>query len=137
MKLSEAIKLGAMLKPQGFGKYQALGGSSCALGAALDAHGVTNQNDLLEEEIDKMFPILNTDATCPMCIGWESKLFGVTCVGEAIIHLNDDHGLTREQIADWVAMFEPRDESTPLAAVDPSVDIRERLATRAEKRSSQ
>ncbi len=30
-----------------------------------------------------------------------------------VIHLNDDHRWTREQIADWVATVEPSETPTP------------------------
>lgn len=43
MRLSEAIRLGAMLKPQGFGSYFRHG-ATCAMGAAIEAVGGANDD---------------------------------------------------------------------------------------------
>lgn len=95
MKLSEAIKLGAMTGPQVFGNYIEEGGGTCALGAALRAVG---EPECLEEE---QFPILDQLADCPEC----GPIIG-SRVWDVVAHLNDDHRLTREAIADWVQTIE-------------------------------
>jgi len=100
MTLSEAIRLGAMLHPQTFNrKFDAVNGvvtATCALGAAEKAG----------------YPFLDTLSgavtNCPMCSGFAP-------FHRIIAHLNDDHRLTREAIADWVASIEVADES-PAAA---------------------
>lgn len=103
LKLSEAIRLGATLKPQGFGSYFS-GGKSCALGAALDAVGRA------EMEEDDIWPELLSHidtVECPVCARLRD--------GHRIIpHLNDDHQWTREQIADWVEQIEKQIEKPEL-----------------------
>jgi hypothetical protein len=118
MRLSEAIRLGAMLRPQGFHDFiQDLGAGivvSCALGAAAEAIGSSAvavfgpfaDTDDLVGELDAAFgTLLNTKRRgCP------SKGCGVRRVtANVIAHLNDDHRWTREQIADWVESIEPVD----------------------------
>lgn len=125
MKLSEAIRAGAKLHPQGRGgfvshvrrffgfgpKVKAI----CALMAAYEAAGVPTiytgsdrsegiergeaKGDFAYAVSDEWWEILNTAWTCPVCLQ-----SGV--VGEQIPHLNDDHGWTREKIADWVEAIE-------------------------------
>jgi hypothetical protein len=94
MRLSEAIRLGAMLRPQAFGKmFRTVRGEmrSCALGAAAEALG--------ESPYDSFAPLFDAMRMCPMGCGW-------TSVGSLIPHLNDEHRWTRERIADWVETVE-------------------------------
>lgn len=110
MRLSEAIRLGAMLKPQGFsgiGKD-----ASCALRAAADAAGIEpfdETDGFLEEVVDYMelqrrFPITRARVQAPCsCADWGEEFY------QAIYHMNDFHKWTREQIADWVQTIEPQD----------------------------
>lgn len=104
MKLSEAIRLGAMLKPQEFGDLNS-GGKTCAWGSAYDACGYAN--------IPKPFPAAwiwpqKELAVCPECVthggsgGFHGLIDGHTVAGHIITHLNDTHRWTRERIADWV-----------------------------------
>lgn len=112
MRLSEAIRLGAMLKPQAFGTLWR-GVGSCALGAAYDALGCAPFE--FPREIERF--AAQTIAVCPACEscwGPWPPLSGVAVIG----HLNDDHRWTREQIADWVARVELTD--APPAAADAS-----------------
>lgn len=102
MRLSEAIRLGAMLKPQGFGSMHpreavesqryCLGirviEKSCALGAAQDAG---YRGDWLTKTL----------APCPGCS--DGAHWWITT---AVMHLNDMHHWTRERIADWVETIE-------------------------------
>jgi len=106
MRLSEAIRLGAMMKPQGF-EYLLQGGHTCALGAAADACGLLETDLLLHHtlqgEARRRFPILRDfkDRWCPE--GCAVSRVGVEGV---ILHLNDSHRWTRERIADWVETIE-------------------------------
>jgi hypothetical protein len=107
LKLSGAIRLGAMLKPQGFGdrSADADGITSCALGAAYDAAGIMDAHRVWDD-LAVLFPILERfvgDVKCPVCddLGEHDS---------AIPHLNDDHKWTREQIADWVETIEAQYE---------------------------
>ncbi len=138
MRLSDAIRLGAMLKPQGFGFYQTLGGS-CAYGAALDAIGVRaeRQNTIEDDTITALFPISAARTRCPICTPDERAAFEpVRDVDSAITHLNDDHRWTREQIADFVASIECREESRAVDASDPHVAHPGTLTTRVKEFSS-
>lgn len=117
MKLSEAIRLGAMLKPQAFnelvenwpigqtvmGKFIETGVQvrTCALGAACDAVGQL-YND---RECDEIFPQLKWIADCP-----EKCSFLLCSLFDVIPHLNDTHQWTRERIAAWVATVEPQEQ---------------------------
>lgn len=118
MKLSEAIRLGSMMKPQGFGNIFD-GISTCAIGAALDANGKLDEWKErrcspasfgtwgerwcnVYEWWCNVYTSLGISmhhkswAVCPVC--------GETNLLTSIIatHLNDKHKWTREQIADWI-----------------------------------
>lgn len=107
MKLSEAILLGSMLRPQAFG-HMTDGVGTCAWGAAEEAMG-TPLNDLRNSrgKIGALRPQWNWTADeqdqCPVC--------GLTRDVANIIseHLNDTHRWTRERIAEWVAAIEPQE----------------------------
>jgi len=119
MRLSEAIRLGAMLHPQRFGSYAtyrdergrfcssnapiATIAATCALGAA-SAAGLTT-----DDAID------SPRFTCPAC-NWHTQRLAL------VIHLNDRHRWTRERIADWVESVErasyPVAESAEILSVE-------------------
>ena len=83
LKLSEAIRIGAKIRPQCTYSYFTRG-KSCALGAAAEAlYGVT----------EKTFSTTHINKIT-------SKLSRV--VVSEIIERNDDLHWTREQIADWL-----------------------------------
>lgn len=97
MKLSEAIRKGAKLRPQAHGRYFESQGEtlcSCALGAAwegvelhwieIDAYG-----------LEAAFPALKE------CVWNPSKNRYANLIG-AVIRLNDEEKWSREQIADYV-----------------------------------
>ncbi len=116
MRLSEAIRLGAMMKPQGFGHYF-YNGKSCGIGAAVDAIGrnsICGQDYLNRNEIEKEFPIINMAASCHECgVLFNGSPFAYPAtIGGTIAHLNDDHRWTRERIADWVELQEGLPELT-------------------------
>jgi len=117
MKLSEAIRLGAMLKPQAFGSlFNGMG--TCALGAAADAVGILD-TDTHWFKRDKRAPehwkpVATSMAECPQCgADWplpRTGAFTKRDVQTAVVHLNNDHRWTRERIADWVATIEAQQE---------------------------
>lgn len=110
MKLSDAIRLGSMIRPKADG-YFFRAGASCAQGAALEAIGVLDRydSDLNHDLMCEYFPIVEQKAACPAC--GDSFLRTVKSI---IPHLNNtsswsgnfDHGWSREQIADWVETIE-------------------------------
>lgn len=92
MMLSEAIRLGAMMHPQG--KYAlARDGRTCALGAALAAIGKLPDGELIGE-VD-------------LFLAYQTNVVGILGIQaglvSAIIMRNDVSDQTREQIADWLA----------------------------------
>jgi hypothetical protein len=100
MKLSEAIRLGALLRHQAFGSYFSNEGS-CALGAAAEAIGCTVRlkEHAVALTLRSSFPLYDSPVAiiCPDCQNsYES------CVSEIVAHFNDEHYWTRERIADWV-----------------------------------
>lgn len=128
MKLSEAIRLGSMLKPQGFGALHSFRSrwfrrsevASCALGAAVDAAGcptrpISNSTGLptrgtaiptVSVEVPSSWAFLLATWACSAC-------YKIDRIDRLITHLNDDHRWTREQVADWVATIEPQETEIP------------------------
>ena len=117
MKLSEAIRLGAMLKPQGTGST--FGDKTCALGAALEAVGCTDKNSGWFPVYD-IFPIARVSVQRP--IDGERMLLGTACWST-----NDKYGWTREQIADWVETIEAQHENPVASCV--AVEVRTQQET--------
>lgn len=113
MKFSMAIRLGAMLRPQGFGdlwtakvsEAQPTVIESCALGAAFDALGCGCDDPWRGNPPIAIAVWLLQPATCPLCPNLPGQRQGL------IVHLNDNHRWTREQIADWVQEQEQKDEA--------------------------
>lgn len=108
MKLSEAIRLGAALKPQGFGTLDT-NGHTCAIGAALDAVGQLDRavNTAMPYEVaQNLWPILRAN---------DYELMS------AIIRANDGDHQTREVIADFVEQYE--DFESAQAAQDQPVAV--------------
>lgn len=112
MKLSEAIRMNGMMKPQGFGSESARDTDApCAIGGALQSIG--RQTPARFEAsafggITTEWPFVREVSSCPAC-------FGDVCSGRIssvvgiIWRLNDVHRWTRSQIADWVATVEPQE----------------------------
>lgn len=117
MKLSEAIRLGAMLKPQAF-HGEPNRPESCAMTAACEAAGIGTGlvSDYIEE-----WPWLGDLGGCPVCRHGGRISYVIACC------LNDRHKWTRERIADWVAAIEPPD-----APVAPACEVREEPACLAK-----
>ena len=112
MRLSDAIRLGSMLRPQAFGEFFN-GGGSCALGAASEAAGLRLTTSGPYADLADVFPILNSQSDC-VCHVCQSHCIEL---GFVVTHLNDDHRWTRQQIADWVATVEPQPVAQPHAEV--------------------
>lgn len=100
-ELAEFIRDGARRRPdQAFGDYYQGRTASCALGAAYeamyrlpaDATGKRPTRDL-----DWFFDCLDTVKACP-AEGCRKRIY----LAALIVHLNDDHRWSREQIADWL-----------------------------------
>ena len=113
MRLSEAIRLGAMLRPQVSGSLFKDGGS-CVLGAMLEATGTEYDEDfhLYTAALYARWPWSKEKRfTCPECdwLDWQGNKHAH--LESVLIHLNNsnfmDHRWTRERIADWVATIEP------------------------------
>lgn len=124
-----------MLKPQAHGNGLEFDGTTCALGAALDAVGSTASrcSDESYNDLQHRWPFLSEKAIAP-CGCLDRNRERTLC---HVWHLNDGHRWTREQIADWIATIEPSDvltERTEAAAsvyaVDPSVGDPGKLTTR-------
>jgi hypothetical protein len=100
MKLSEAIRLGSMLAPQGFGFYKDAFGASCTIGAAMDAGYDFSQKKA------------RVITSCPLGCSYAADESLII----VLAHLNDRHRWTREAIADWVQQAIERPQSVPVAA---------------------
>jgi hypothetical protein len=102
MKLSEAMRIGAKLRPQGFGYLFQLNENdqvcSCAIGAA--AEGLLGTDPFVLKmglsDVKEKFPQLGEHVPNPGREGATQSLKTV------IIHLNDEQEWTREEIADWL-----------------------------------
>lgn len=97
MKLSEAMRLGAMIRPQCFNELFANFGlpseESCALGAAIEGAGLKKGNKIWDNELPLAWKnLLARPARCPICHGSE-------IVHAIVVHLNNEHHWTRERIA--------------------------------------
>lgn len=108
MRLSEAIRLGAMLRPQEFSMVFRKHGDqycSCAIGAAAEAAGQepNDDNEGLILAI-KTWPILSTYARCPYTHTQE-KIWSI------IAYMNNRNRSTREAIACWVKELEDQMET--------------------------
>jgi hypothetical protein len=117
MKLSEAMRMNGMMKPQGFGSPSIFSPDApCALGGALQIIGRQIENDAVSclGAVREAWPWSDSARfACPA---------GDTCcpdTGRNIVwHLNDQHRWTRQQIAGWVETVEPQE----VAAVVPVVE---------------
>lgn len=92
MKLSEAIRLGSMIRPQCTGRY-AHGGRSCALMAAGEATGMAYPVPGTDDHVNGMNLMAHLNQHFP----WIDFHVRNHC-----ICMSDFQGATREQIADWL-----------------------------------
>lgn len=121
MRLSEAMRLGAALRPQGFRNVFA-GGKSCAIGAAAEAVGIidiSQDNTYVEgaRAPDEWKTLCKAKAICPECLTHADYFDVESCV----MHLNDSHIWTRERIADWIESLEMAQESKAVADVQEAM----------------
>lgn len=105
--LAEAIRAGAGRRPeQAFGDYFHGRHASCALGAAYEGmYRLPGDMDGRRptKDLEAYFDVL--DGTVRACPGAPCKK--VLTLAALIVHLNDDHRWTREQIATWVGAPAP------------------------------
>lgn len=123
MKLSEAIRRGAATGPQLFGVIVDDHNGSCAMGAALIGVGIINQNIPAVQvwyrvsRVMEVFPIMRNllALKCPLCarvsapFTWEGNSTRISSpypIWDMIVHLNNQHKLSRESIAKWVEEIE-------------------------------
>jgi hypothetical protein len=100
-ELAAFIRSGALRRPeQAIGRYFRGNHASCALGAAYEGMyklpGETEKADP-SKDLQWFFFCLDTVKQCP-AEGCKKKL----SLAAVIVHLNDDHRWTREDIATWV-----------------------------------
>lgn len=109
MRLTECIRLGAMLGPQITGDFVSEDNSSCAIGAAFLAIGRTEEIENFEG-IDwfptaaRRFPSLAIFPEPDPRRFPDIDTYILGSVGELIVYLNDHHGWTREKIADLIEL---------------------------------
>jgi hypothetical protein len=124
-ELARAIRLGAARRPQCFGSYFDERGGSCALGAAYDGmyelpRQAREAGEIVPRHLERLFHCLDDVVKrCPepalpagAGVRADSEAAGAPCrkrlpLGAMIVHLNDDHGWTREQIAEWLSNGAP------------------------------
>lgn len=106
-ELARAIRLGAARRPQCFGSYFDERGGSCALGAAYDGmyelpRQAREPGEIVPRHLERLFHCLeDVVKSCPLDCRKRLPL------GAMIVHLNDDHGWTRENIAEWLSNGAP------------------------------
>ena len=102
IELANAIEEGARRRPtQAFGEYFSETGGSCALGAAYEgAYALPrdpHEAHSIRPRLHRLFDCLEqVRRRCPE--GCNKRL----PLNAIILHLNDDHHWTREQIVEWL-----------------------------------
>jgi hypothetical protein len=136
MTLWEAMRLGAMTGRQLIGNYFDGNGGSCAIGSIVIAIGGRAEAGLTSEELfvlwDEAGWPKDAAVLCPACQkSVVDFLFMTAALKElhkkdasaipnplacVIVHLNDDHRWTREQIANWLERTygQPAEEQEPV-----------------------
>jgi hypothetical protein len=114
MKLSHAVMMNGMTKPQGFGQESLTSvDAPCAIGGALQAVGAEQSY----VQLIKKWPwtTLQNDC-CPVCTVKAPS-------GSIIWHLNDTHAWTRAQIAAWIANVEPQEDCEAAPQVEENTVV--------------
>jgi hypothetical protein len=98
-ELAEFIRAGATHGHQCFGSYFDEKGGSCALGAVYEGvyHLPRQHGKIVPDHLERLFRCL--DEVVKVCPKGCSKRLPLAPM---IVHLNDDHRMTREQIAEWL-----------------------------------
>ena len=99
-QLAGFIRAGSERGHQCFGSYFDEKGGSCALGAVYEGvyHLPREHGKLVPDHLERLFRCLDEVVKkCPQGCGKRLPL------APLIVHLNDDHRMTREQIAEWLA----------------------------------
>ncbi len=97
--LADLIRKGSLIRPQIFGTYVSLNGT-CVVGAATD--GLWGEGWSGHKAIMAL-PNISLSLRRPCDCRSDYAQYQLW---QIMIHLNDDHRWTREQIADWVAIQE-------------------------------
>lgn len=92
LRLSEALRLGAMGTKQTFGRLGDLRNTACAIGAVYHGFGF-NGYDAESMELNRIISAVTV--ACGGC-DWNSSL------SATIVHMNDAHKMPREKIADYI-----------------------------------
>src|SRR5262249_13808650 len=98
-ELAEYVRVGSKRGHQCFGSYFDERGGSCALGAVYEGvyHLPREHGKLIPDHLERLFRCLDeVTKRCPQ--GCSKRL----PLASMIVHLNDDHRMTREQIAEWL-----------------------------------
>jgi hypothetical protein len=139
---SDAIRYGATLRPQAFGAYTR-GHSTCAWGAGLEAllgRPLTIEECLSEEGLKKIiadtalwsrFAYLRTKVPSPCgCVrveGFQNRDYSPNTsksIANMIVHLNNEHEWSREQIADWLQSEEDKLGFVTISVTEESEALR-------------
>ena len=98
-ELADFIRVGSSRGHQCFGSYFDEKGGSCALGAVYEGvyHLPRAHGKLIPDHLERLFRCLD-EVTKPCPLGCKKRL----PLASMIVHLNDDHLWTREQIAAWL-----------------------------------
>ena len=124
MKLSEAIRMNGMMKPQGHGHMSMMSiDRPCALGGALQI--ISAPQEMVELFIRWPWTVKSRHL-CPAClrpdkfsiIREEFRCSAAIQGAHIIWHLNDSHLWTRQQIADWVETVEPQEVAEVVSVVE-------------------
>jgi hypothetical protein len=118
MRYHEAIVLGATLRRQFRGATFGIADgepATCVNGAAMEAVGMLNLDGELDPEI-AFGPLpwedfLAREADCPTGCGENLSIAGIAA------HLSDQHGWTRQQVAEWVRPLECAESAEVLELV--------------------
>ncbi len=98
-ELADFIRVGSSRGHQCFGSYFDEKGGSCALGAVYEGvyHLPRAHGKLIPDHLERLFRCLD-EVTKPCPQGCKKRL----PLASMIVHLNDDHRMTREEIAEWL-----------------------------------
>jgi hypothetical protein len=124
---SEAIREGAKIGQQAFGVYKSYDGSTCAIGAGLEA--ILERELTVDEclttsgllsivrttEFWDHYAYLRTTADSPCgcaepsgMTDFNHRVIRSNSLDNIVVHLNNDHYWTRERIADWLEAEEEK-----------------------------